>query len=580
MLTKLTLHNFRGFEEHELQIKPITIIVGRNNAGKSTIVEALRLISIVTSRYQKLTYHPPPRWLDIPTRMRGASPDLRNLQIDFDTLCYEYHDPPAIIEATFNNRNSIRIYLGGEGLLHSAIIDKHGKAAQNRAAAIKIKLPHVSIMPQVAPLAKEEKILTYDYVRGAIDSPLAPIHFRNQLRFFYDLFDDFKNLAENTWQGFRIEELDDGRGYPGDPIFLLVRNEEFVGEVAKMGHGLQMWLQAIWFLVRSRDAVTLILDEPDVYMHADLQRRLIRYLKNLGKQVILATHSVEIMSEVEPEEILIVDRKRKRSKFADSIPAVQKLVEYIGSAQNINIIRLWSSRRFIIVEGDDLKILRHLQDKINPDVELSLEAIPNISIGGWGGWQWAIGSSLAIRNALGEAVICYCIFDRDYHLDTEVEERLKEASSKGVELHVWQRKELESYLLEPAAISRLLKKRSEDNAPTPDRILEVMNKVAKELENEVLDGISTELLRRDRSLGAGGANKEARKILTEKKKQGRGLIDIVSGKELLAGISKWAQRKFGVSISVVAVAKELTFLEIPEEIKYVLSAIQEGRKLS
>ena len=136
MLTKLTLHNFRGFEEHELQIKPITIIVGRNNAGKSTIVEALRLISIVTSRYQKLTYHPPPRWLDIPTRMRGASPDLRNLQIDFDTLCYEYHDPPAIIEATFNNRNSIRIYLGGEGLLHSAIIDKHGKAAQNRAAAI------------------------------------------------------------------------------------------------------------------------------------------------------------------------------------------------------------------------------------------------------------------------------------------------------------------------------------------------------------------------------------------------------------------------------------------------------------
>jgi hypothetical protein len=87
-------------------------------------------------------------------------------------------------------------------------------------------------------------------------------------------------------------------------------------------------------------------------------------------------------------------------------------------------------------------------------------------------------------------------------------------------------------------------------------------------------------LRRDRSLGAGGANKEARKILTEKKKQGGGLIDIVSGKELLAGISKWAQRKFGVSISVVAVAKELTFFEIPEEIKHVLSAIQEGRKLS
>ena len=55
--------------------------------------------------------------------------------------------------------------------------------------------------------------------------------------------------------------LDYGRGFPGDPLFLHVRNEEFVGEVAKMGHGLQMWLQTMWFLTRARDASTLILDE-------------------------------------------------------------------------------------------------------------------------------------------------------------------------------------------------------------------------------------------------------------------------------------------------------------------------------
>ncbi|HZV35962.1 MAG TPA: AAA family ATPase [Verrucomicrobiae bacterium] len=44
MITEIKLFNFRGFESHSIPLKPVTIIVGKNNAGKSTIVEALRLI--------------------------------------------------------------------------------------------------------------------------------------------------------------------------------------------------------------------------------------------------------------------------------------------------------------------------------------------------------------------------------------------------------------------------------------------------------------------------------------------------------------------------------------------------------
>ena len=65
-----------------------------------------------------------------------------------------------------------------------------------------------------------------------------------------------------------------------------------------------MWLQAMWFLTRARLHGTVILDEPDVYMHADLQRRLVRQIKGTHRQIIIATHSPEIMAEVEPEDIL------------------------------------------------------------------------------------------------------------------------------------------------------------------------------------------------------------------------------------------------------------------------------------
>ena len=59
ILEELQLKNFRGFENHKLPLRSLSILVGRNNAGKSSIVEALRLIAIVTARYQYLAYHPP-----------------------------------------------------------------------------------------------------------------------------------------------------------------------------------------------------------------------------------------------------------------------------------------------------------------------------------------------------------------------------------------------------------------------------------------------------------------------------------------------------------------------------------------
>jgi predicted ATPase len=105
----------------------------------------------------------------------------------------------------------------------------------------------------------------------------------------------------------------------------MVQDYDFVSEVGWMGHGLQMWLQIMWFLARVSESETIILDEPDVYMHPDLQRKLIRFLIGRYKQVIIATHSVEIIAEVEPENILIIDKQKRRSNYANKLPSVQKI---------------------------------------------------------------------------------------------------------------------------------------------------------------------------------------------------------------------------------------------------------------
>jgi len=413
------------------------IIVGKNNAGKSTVVEALRLISIVTNRYKHLTVSPPPAWLDMPGRLYGVSPSLRDLEINFQTIYNNYGLPPVEITAIFSNKCSITIYIAGEEKIHAVIRDSDNNIIKDRKQAHSLGMPIVNIMPQVAPLQKQEKILTEDYVKSTMSSYLAPLHFRNQLNIFYnEYFKRFQQLVQKTWPNVQVKELLGQGGLPHDNLDLEIRNEGFVAEVACMGHGLQMWLQTMWFLTYSESATTIILDEPDVYMHADLQRRIIRFLKGQFDQVIITTHSIEIMSEVEPNNILVVDKDRPKSVFLNTIPGVQHLIDSIGSAHNIHLSRLWNSRKFIFIEGKDLNILKKFQEKIFPQTPTPFDIIPNMSVGGWGGWNYSVGTNKFLRNSLGEKILAYCIYDSDYHTDEEISCRYSDAAKRDIQLHI------------------------------------------------------------------------------------------------------------------------------------------------
>ena len=138
------------------------MLVGQNNAGKSTIVEALRLISIVVSRYANLSYHEAPPWLEIPRYDYGVSPSLKNIEIDFIGIFHQYKDPPLIITAHFFDKSSVVIYLSSQERIHAVIIDQKGKIVKSRQQANRVRIPPISIMPQVAPVQRGETVLTTD----------------------------------------------------------------------------------------------------------------------------------------------------------------------------------------------------------------------------------------------------------------------------------------------------------------------------------------------------------------------------------------------------------------------------------
>ncbi len=575
MLDHIELDNFRGFAHHTLPLAPLTVIVGQNNAGKSTIVEALRLLSLAISRSASVAYKALPAWAGRPKREYGISPSLRNVEIEFSTLTHQYAAPPSTATVVPASGVSLTAFIDNARLF-VVLRNPAGEVVKTQGAARALGMPQVAILPQIGPVQKKEEILRADYVRAALDSPLASLHFRNQINVLFELFDDFRNIVEETWPGVRVESLDGQGGIPRDSLYLWVRNGGFVGEVGVMGHGLQMWLQTMWFLTRARNAGTIILDEPDVYMHPDLQRRLIRFLRGRFPQIIVTSHSVELVSEVEPEDLLVVDKEQERSSFASSLPAVQRIVERVGSTHNVHLARLWRSRRFLILEGKDMDILARFHETLFPNAE-SPRSVPQMAIEGWGGWKLAVGSSLALTNAFGETITTYCILDSDYHLPSEQQERRSEAQRRSVSLHIWNRKEIENYLLVPTAIARYIAKRARgtQQAPDEDLVSKKLDQLVSAKEKSIFNAVADEISAKNRGWLTGRVNEEAEKLLSDRIAES-GDLAAIPGKTVLSQLSRWSMDTYNVGLSHSGVAAEITAGEMDAEVRRVLEAIQNG----
>jgi hypothetical protein len=579
MLTKLEIRNFRCFDNHAVYFRPKTVIVGQNNAGKSTVIEALRLVGLAQNRYRSINYTDPPDWLDsVKVGTRGIKPSIERFDLSPEGLFYQYREPPGRINANFSNGTRIELFVGPDFQLFATIFRTKTKAIRSRSEATSVYVPSISILPPLGPLVNRERMLTPETIKRGLGTDLSSLHFRNQIHIYEKYYPEFKSLAESTWPHLQVMEFrHDGR--PPDDLFsLLIRDEDFAAEVAWMGSGLKMWLQIMWFLASSGDKRVVILDEPDVYMHPDLQRRLIRILYKAKYQTILTTHSVETLSEVDPEDILIINKRRPESKFATSLGAVQEVIDRMGTGHNIQLSRLWTAKRVLLVEGKDIPLLDRFHSILFSEETTPLGSIPSLPIGGWGGWQRAIGSSEMLKNAAGEKIITYCILDRDYHSDEEISARLKDAANRKIELHIWELKELENYFLVPSVIQRSINTQIEEGRQQVD-IATVENSmlgIADELRDQTHDAIATYYLDQNRAGGLSTANKNARDIIKSYWDTLPGRLKIVSGKQVLARLSKWSQDQYGISLSIGSIARCFRPEEVFPEIANVIGSIERG----
>jgi hypothetical protein len=190
----------------------------------------------------------------------------------------------------------------------------------------------------------------------------------------------------------------------------------------------------------------------------------------------MATHSSDIVSDTEPQELLIVDKYLQSARRINNLNSVGAAFEAIGSAYNPMLTQVARTRRAIFVEGEDLKLIDLFARQLNIHGLASNQEFSTIALGGFPTTERLKAICMGIREALGVECLFGGIFDSDYKSTDELALLRHGFESELNFVHIHAQKELENYLLVPPALDRAMQttladrvRREERASPTPNQ---------------------------------------------------------------------------------------------------------------
>jgi len=580
MIERVRLLRYKGFEDFDLRLGRQAVLVGPNNAGKTTLVQSLRLAaSLLRFARRRNPYEAfeddvldkyPRNVLGYPIAHVGA----RELSWYKDeNLRHEFRNDATGLVVGFKSKACLKVVWPANDAAFF-YIDKLPGLTVKSAAEVRSCVPTIGVVPTLLPVEEREEVLEAHYVWESVGTRRTSRHFRNQLYHTRDKstesFESFISFAVGNTPEINNISLRDIYANSKHELDLFV-TETSTGkekEIYWLGDGLQIWLQVLLHIWLNSDVETLILDEPDVFLHPDLQRRLISILDDVDKQVVLATHAPEIVGEANKDAVVWVDRTRRRSRRAGEPLVLQKLNAVLGSGFNLGLARALRSRVALFVEGEDMKVLRNVARAVGAESLRNERNLAVIRLGGFSNWHQVEPFAWLSRDLLGNAVKIYVLLDRDYRDDANIDALRDTLKGSDVHVHVWHRKEIESYLLVPEAIARA----SGLEVGVVEQLMETA------IQSLRLDAQASFISRRQQDAKRGidfktialAALPEFERAWNEPRER----IKLVPPKDALAAIAREAQALGARPVSARSISAAIRGNEVEEEMSRVLLDIE------
>lgn len=535
MLQSLRVQNFRRFDNFLLSLKDGNIISGPNNCGKSSLIDAIRIVVACQKACRK----------KIPSTIALSDgrivdghivPDHR-LGVSLVNCIHNYNDEDAVIEASLQNGAKGTVLLSRSRPIRF-FVEHDGKRLNSISRFNSAFNWQCGIVPTLGALEQDERIVGDETILKGETTRVSSRHLRNV--WFRKSDAEFSRFAEDVasaWRGIQVKKPERNAG---DPNFLemFFSENRLDREVHWAGFGFQIWLQILTHLNRVITNHTVVVDEPDVYLHPEVQKILLKLLRKRYSQFIVATHSVELINDAESLEIVSIDPSRKSAKRIRNEDDYSALYHFIGSSQNSELARVAKARKVIFVEGKDRKIISAFAKKFGYDALYS-GSVPFVELGGYGGWQKARHAVWALKEILNLEVSIYCLFDKDYRSLNEVEAFEKKFLEDGIQCTVLRRKEIENYLINIDALQNAALKRAKergvkalDVATITGWLFEITESMRERIFVQIQEK-DREYRRRDKSADLDVVQSDLLRMLDDTWGSVQTRIDISPGKEVI-----------------------------------------------
>ncbi len=486
MFKSVRFRNFKSLKDYTVHLRAMNVLVGPNNAGKSTILDAFRAIA-AAHRYACRRVQSPISvngstvvGYDIP--MSNFPISLANIHSDYQT------DQETSVTFALENGNKLQLTFYDNTRCVMTITETNLRTTTT--AQFRKNFPgSIYPFPTLGPLEEEELLLTDEYVKQSEDTRRSHRMFRNIWYRRSQQFPAFEALVAKTWEGMTIAKPELDLTYP-PRLSMFCKEGRIDREVFWAGFGFQVWLQILTHLTGAAADNVLIVDEPEIYLHPDLQRRLFQLLKATNKQVILATHSAEIMNEADHDDVVLINRNKKTAARVSDADSLQGALNSIGSAQNIHLARLTKGRRILFLEGDDYRLLRRFASQFGFDSIANDVIITVVPIGGFSQSKRIQDTAWAFEKILKAHISIAAVLDRDFRCAEEISELLRDGRTSVPHFHILGSKEIENFLLVPSAMLRAIEQKLKERNSTSTVTLHVVS----EMLNGIIVGQKADLL--------------------------------------------------------------------------------------
>lgn len=573
-LRRVRIERMLGFKESEVDLSGFTILVGANNSGKSSLLRIIRFAYTLLNAHfirsdNSAAYLATGRNLN-----DSLLPVAEVRDLWFDGVRRQANEHLlARVGLEFTDGLELEFGLKSPfGHATSRLMTEQSEIPRETWDRLMAR-PIVYVPASVGVVAHEEYRTP---VR--VDALVSGGHVHEVLRNVVLTLKDTGRL--DTLAGLVGQFFETGLGNvsfdaAADQFIRTTYRSTAEHDLFNVGAGFLQVLQVLAFMVKEHPGVLLV-DEPDAHLHSSLQRTAVDVLRaaaaDLGMQVLLATHSKEIINYVDPDNLLVVDRSATKLEGLGSHESAISVLETLGSIDSVDAFHVIRTRRLLLVEGpSDTKVLHGLA--LKRGLRLFEGGGRVVAIETTGDSTPAARSDLSIVEQItGAELSSLQLRDRDSRTD---EHLASEEAAAPRPLHFWRRGSIESYLIVPAALARIVSaEKGEDPDAFASRIEQILAESLTELTDDTFDRVSTKLRdfvqrAEDRYVEVAEANQRARDALQPDEAP----FVLAKGKALLSAVRRRIQDEFGVSFGNQRLIEEIAEHEVDQEVWEVIDRV-------